>query len=183
MRNRKLFAAALAFALTIGGFVLSAQALDIDANMDVSLKDNLTNAANSQGKVFGYMKKNGEFHSLASAMSEATVQSDGKAHFSLGNFTVTGNTLRFGYAAADGANFTDAPVKLSADPLYSYTYDSQNFYTLDFPNESFDGSIEIVTVGSPLPASTVTLIVALGAAAAMLLYFNRRKQVRISEQA
>jgi len=114
-------------------------------------------------------------------MSEAGKEGD-KAVFPLGSFT-SGEAIQFGYATTDGQNFSAAPVKVASDPGYSYSYDSQNFYTLDFAGSTFDGNIEIIAVGSPLPASTVTLLVALGAAAAMLLYFNRRKQVRISGQA
>lgn len=183
MRNKTLFAAAVAFVMAIGGAALSAaDSMDLVAKMDVSLKNNLTSAAEQEGKDFGYKKQQtGEFHSLSSAMNAAT-ENGGKATIQLGTFN-SGEKIQFGYATADGNDFTAAPVKVASDPGYSYSYDPQSFYTLDFSNSAFDGSLEIVAVGSPLPASTVTLIVALGAAAAMLLYANRRKQVRISEQA
>lgn len=181
MKNKTLFAAALAFVMTIGGFALSAQEGTLSVKMDVSLKDNLTSAATQSGKVFGYKMENGGFQSLSSAMSS---QSGSKVTFSLGTFT-TGDAIQFGYASGEGQDFVAAPVslKVASDPGYSYSYNPANFYPLDFSNSEFDGNIELVPVGTPLPASTVTLLVALGAAAAMLLYYNRRKQVRISGQA
>ena len=182
MRNRTLFAAALAFVLTIGGLALSAQetTMDIVAKMDVNLKDNLTSAATGETS-FGYKKQGGGFYSLSSAMESATIE-NGKAVVQLGNFS-SGEEIQFGYASSDeGNDFTAAMVKVASDPGYSYTYNSDSFYKLDFSNSAFDGNIEIYPIGAPLPAQTVTLLVALAAAAALLLYNNRRKQ-RISGQA
>ena len=180
--KKTLFAAALAFVMTIGGFALSAQdAKSFVANMDVSLRDNLTSNATQLEKDFGYKKEGGGFYSLSSAMN--TAAKDGKVSFLLGTFT-PGDAIKFGYASSgSGSDFVDAPVKVASDPGYSYTYNTGTFYTLDFPGEAYDGTIEVDIIGAPLPASSVTLLVALGAAAAMLLYFNRRKQVRISGQA
>lgn len=192
--KKTFFAAALAFVMTIGGFALSAQdAKSFVANMDVSLKNNLTSNAAQLDKNFGYMLRKtvevqeGEevkevfsfqFYSLSDAMKAAA--EDGKVSFPLGTFT-PGDAIKFGYGS--GSDFVDAPVKVASDPGYSYTYNTGTFYTLDFPGEAYDGTIEVDIIGAPLPASSVTLLVALGAAAAMLLYFNRRKQVRISGQA
>ena len=183
MRNKSLFAVAAAFVLTLGGVALSAQdSMDIVAKMDVNLKNNLTAKATETGKSFGYIKNGGGFYSLSSAMAAATTDSDGKASIQLGNFT-SGEAIQFGYAAENGSGFNAAQVRVSSDPGYSYTYNPESFYTLDFSNSAFDGNIEIFALGTPLPASTVTLLVALAAAAGLLLYNNRRKQVRASSQA
>lgn len=182
MRNKSLFAAAVAFVLTLGGVALSAQdSMDIVAKMDVSLKDNLTTKATQTGKNFGYLKDGAGFYSLAEAMAAATT-ADGKASVQLGNFSDR-DAIQFGYAAEDGSGFTPASVKVASDPGYSYTYNPESFYTLDFSNSAFDGNIEIFPLGTPLPASTVTLLVALAAAAALVLLNSRRKQVRASGQA
>ena len=155
--------------------------MDIAVKMDVSLKDNLTTKAAQTGKNFGYLKNGGGFFSLSSAMEAASTEG-GKASVQLGSFS-NGDAIQFGYAAEDGSGFTAAAVKVSSDPGYSYTYNPESFYTLDFSNSAFDGNIEIFPLGTPLPASTVTLLVALAAAAALILFNSRRKQVRASVQA
>jgi len=81
---------------------------------------------------------------------------------------------------ASGAG--NSSISVAGDPLYYAGYDSESFYQLDFSEDPFNGNVEILVMGEPLPASTVTLIAALGLAAAFLLYKNRRQQA-FAEQA
>ena len=76
----------------------------------------------------------------------------------------------------------NSSITVAGDPLYYAGYNSDSFYQLDFSEDPFNGNIEILVMGEPLPASTVTLIVALGLAAAFLLYRNRRQRA-LAEQA
>ena len=76
----------------------------------------------------------------------------------------------------------NSSITVAGDPLYYAGYNSDSFYPLDFSEDPFNGNIEILGMGEPLPASTVTLIVALGLAAAFLLYHNRRQRA-LTEQA
>ena len=76
----------------------------------------------------------------------------------------------------------NSSISVSADPLYYAGYNSDSFYQLDFSEDPFNGNIEILVMGEPLPPTTVTLIAALGLAAAFLLYKNRKQQA-IAEQA
>ena len=80
---------------------------------------------------------------------------------------------------ASGGN---SSISVAGDPLYYAGYNSDSFYQLDFSEDPFNGNIEILVMGEPLPPSTVTLIVALGLAAAFLLYKNRKQQA-VAEQA
>ena len=92
--------------------------------------------------------------------------------------------ITFGYGSEeDSSQFTPRTVTLNvnADPGYYTGYKSEGFFHLDFSENPFDGAIEIMVMGEPLPPSTVTLLVALGAGALLLLYKNRR--TRGAEQA
>ena len=75
----------------------------------------------------------------------------------------------------------NSSITVAGDPLYYAGYNSDSFYQLDFSEDPFNGNIEILVMGEPLPASTVTLIVALGLAAAFLLYRNRRQRALIEQ--
>ena len=185
MMKKHLFAAALACAIAFCGFALSAEdstTHSLTATMSVSLKNNLTTAAPEAKPVFGYRKQSGGFYSLNSILSSAIPSGD-SISISLDGFADE-DGIQFGYASDDaGSGFTHANVKVSSDPLFSYNYNPESFYALDFTNTAFDGNIEILNFGAPLPTSTVTLLIALSAAAGLLLYNNRRQRSRCSGQA
>lgn len=196
--SKTLFTAALAFVLSIGGFVVSAQAEDlststdpipwslvISAKDDVLLQKGLASIASKSGKDFGY-KVNGDggFTSLSDAIknAEAKRAADGdkvSATINLDNFS-SDTQIDFGYG--DEAGF-DSVLSVSGDAGFHAGYNTNGFYHLDFPKDPYDGTIEILVMGEPLPASTVTLLVALAAAAGLLLYNNRRTRARFSAQA
>ncbi len=201
--SKTLFTAALAFVLSIGGFVMSAQAEDAQNQtvsepsaeaglwqLVVSAKDEtLLNkglkaiAVNSNEKSFGY-KVGSEFTSLSEAMEKPSlVTGDDKvsATFKLGNFSPEAQ-LQFGYGDENVFDAISAPLKVSSDAGFHAGYNIDSFYQLDFEKDPFNGKIEIL-IGEPLPASTVTLLVALAAAAGLLLYNNRRARARFSAQA
>ena len=186
---KTLFTAALALVLMIGGFALSAAdesssaVANLIAKIDVDLKDNLINST-PEGKSFGYFLSNGEFTSLATALDAATPSKEsGKATFSLGSFSSDQSIIAFGYGSGKNeTGFTGVSVEVVSDPLYYSGYDADGFYHLDFSEDPFDGTIEVLVLGEPLPSSTVTLLVGLAAVAAFLLY-NNRKRMRSLEQA
>ena len=118
------------------------------------------------------------------------------ASIPLGKFK-QGQTFQFGIGTSENdfvpisiasvkelksSNAGNSSISVAGDPLYYAGYNSDSFYQLDFSEDPFNGNIEILVMGEPLPASTVTLIVALGLAAAFLLYNNRRQRA-FAEQA
>ena len=164
----------------------------------LSLSEKLTRLSTSRedGKSFGILKNGTTFIPLQSPAVVETVDKLDVSSISLGKFE-QGQTFQFGFANADGSGFepyagvqsvkaiqqtTDSKVLVAGDPLYYAGYNSDSFYQLDFSEDPFNGNIEILVMGEPLPASTVTLLVALGLAAAFLLYKNRRQRV-CAEQA
>ena len=186
--NKTLFTAALALVLSISGFVGSLQAdennslqkyagssshsiknLEIIGNQsssDMTLTVNLVKAADVESSKFGsYLDDH--FVLLGEA---ATAE------------IPYGEPIRFGYSS-NGSVFNPGTVTLnvSSDPGYYAGYQPDGFFHLDFSEDPFNGRIEILIMGEPLPASTVTLLVALGAGALLLLYKNRRG--RNAEQA
>ena len=208
--NKTLFAAFFACALTLGAFTASAEDFNPQSKLTfnegkftssvpshlkviavskdkTSLADNLTKAVNlaPEDTSFGYKLNDNKFVSLSDAMKDISVVDSGEgsaAAFKLGDFSA-GDTFQFGYAAAsDGSDFKSV-LTVASDPGYYTGYNPDSFYTLDFAEDPFDGKIEILVMGEPLPASTVTLLVALGAAAALLLYHNKRSQLRVADQA
>jgi len=170
-----------------------------------TLSEKLTSyitSARSDGMVFGYKMNNGtgDVFVPLEVSSVSDVETVGKldaASLHLGNFE-QGQTFQFGFANEDGTGFTaivvqsvkdiksagatNSSITVAGDPLYYAGYNSDSFYQLDFAEDPFNGNIEILVMGEPLPASSVTLIVALGLGAAFLLYNNRRQRVR-TEQA
>ena len=160
---------------------------------DVNLSDNLSAVSGTDGgKTLGYTRNGGDFISLAKAVDEAKVVTvtstdDGetkKANVTtirLGDFT-EGDAIQLGYRDSEGFH-PYAPSKIEDDPGYYAGYNSENFFQLDFSQDPFDGMIEVLVMGEPLPASTVSLLVALGAGAVFLLYHNRRRRIGAVEQA
>ena len=197
--SKKFFMAALAGFLTVGAFALSAQeqktvdALTAKDNMrilaiaksnsNLKLADNLNaakNATTESGRKLGYYvvksgSVEGQFVSLSDAIQQ-DVTSDGQGQdiVTLGRFSAD-DTVQFGYQEGDVFHATPINV-LSSDPSYYTGYKAEGFYQLDFSETPFDGKIDVLVVGEPLPGSTVTLILSLGALAIFLGYTRRKQQ-------
>lgn len=201
--KKTLFTAALALVLSLGGFASFAQAqqtasdssaaweleLVVKAKNKTSLKKGLASLADNKKQSFGYKITVGnqeKFVSLSDILgSEVPVSTNEKgeaqATFKLGNFQKD-DALQFGFSNEDFST-TNSTLLVASDAGFYAKYDINTFYHEDFSKDPFDGQIDIYVMGEPLPASTVTLLVALAAAAAILLYNNRRTRVRLSEQA
>ena len=205
--KKSFFATALACALTIFGIAASAQdqqavafdegskvfssnvtkslSLLVATSSDVDLSEHLSAVSGGgAGRTFGYTKNGGGFVSLADAVNTAKVVSSGDANVTairLGDFSVN-DKIQFGYED-DGGFHPYSPFKIESDPGYYGGYNPDSFYQLDFSEDPFDGMIEILVVGEPLPTPVVTLIVALAAGALFLLYKNRRQRPVYTEQA
>lgn len=156
----------------------------------IGLSDFLNAMAYNGEREFGYMyegKEGSKFVSLAEVLSD--IKADGVASVSLGRKFERKDTIQFGYADKDGKNFRKAgvekieTVKVESDAGFHGGFDADSFFRLDFAEEPFDGNIELLVVGEPLPASTVTLLIALAAGAGFLLYSNRRQRASRIEQA
>lgn len=174
--------------------VLIANPVDASEN-PVKLSDFLTKAptftdGNGVDYHFGYLKtgtdNKTEFVPLSSFLSgiDKNAADDARvAAISLGSFK-RGETIQFGYADGSGNNFTATPVSSGGqgDALYYAGFDQDSFFKLDFSEDPFSGNIEILVMGEPLPPATVTLLIALAAGAAFLLYSKRRRE-RCAEQA
>ena len=159
-----------------------------------SLTEKLVSLSNYNGKSFGVMKNGSQFIPLGGASVE-TIGNLDVASVSLGKFE-PGESFQLGFANPDGSGFeayesvssvkdlqaAGKSVTVNGDPLYYAGYNADSFYHLDFAEDPFNGNIEVLVMGEPLPPSTVTLIVALGLGAAFLLYKNRRQRAR-AEQA
>jgi len=151
------------------------------AEPDYNLTEKLTTVLNSDaGKSMGYLVNPGtdneNFVSLSEAIPSLAVTSTkaGASIAQLGQFK-SGDNVQFGYKNGDEP-FVAAPISvLSSDSGYYAGYNSDSFYELDFSKMPFDGQIDILVVGEPLPSSSVTLIVSL-AALAIFVGFVRRKQ-------
>lgn len=198
--SKTLFTAALAFVLSIGGFVVSAQEeikLEKDyslvklvansGNVDMGLQESLTKSTSPSGDnvKFGYVQNDGNFVSLVDAMAAAQVvnsDSTKTSTYVLGKFQKN-DTFQFGYGNDTSFDAVTPTLRVAGDPLFNAGYNIDSFYQLDFDEDPFNGKIDILVMGEPLPASTVTLLVALAAAAGLLLYNNRRTRARFSAQA
>ena len=205
--KKTLFTAALAFVLSLGGFVLSAQdqdpvrlafsndsmklvvasKVDSDLTNGLSLLSGSTVTANFENKTspgkFGYKLNDGTFSSLAEKINEIKVDNATKtATIPLGEFK-DGDTYQFGFEDGDQFSPVGPTLEVASDPLFYGEFSSEGFYQLDFSKDPFNGMIEIYVMGEPLPASTVTMLVALAAAGAFLLYRNRKTRARVSAQA
>jgi hypothetical protein len=154
---------------------------------NMGLSDFLNAMAYSGDREFGYMRNDGtegsKFVSLANVL--ASIKADDVATVALEKFEKNA-TIKFGYADKDGKNFTPAgvkKVKVESDAEFHGGFDPDSFFRLDFAEEPFDGNIEVLVIGEPLPASTVTLLVALAAGAGLLLFSNRKQRALRTEQA
>ena len=202
--SKKFFMAALAGFLSVGAFALSAQeAQTVDSltardNMrilaiakstsDPKLADNLEaakNATTENGRKLGYYvvksgETEGQFVSLSEAIKQdVTTDAHGRDVVTLGRFSAD-DKVQFGYQENNLFHATPINV-LSSDPSYYAGYNAEGFYQLDFSEMPFDGKIDVLVVGEPLPSSTVTLILSL-AALAVFMGYSRRKQQRAAAQ-
>lgn len=194
--KKNLIVAALAGFLTVCGFAASAEDVTVStptmsvknpmrvlfiAKPEYNLTQKLTNAQTVvDGKTMGYIVNPGtssaNFVPLSTALSdvEVTQDSNGYSIAALGRFT-NGETIQFGYNTPAG--FKAAPISvLTSDSGYYAGYNPDSFYQLDFSEMPFDGKIDVLVVGEPLPGTTVTLILSLGALAIFLGYTRRKQQ-------
>ena len=201
--SKKFIMAALAGFLTVGAFAVSAddnQTVDsltakdnirilaiAKSSSNPRLADNLAaaKATTDEGAQAGYYvvkegQTEGSFVSLAEAIKQdVTTDEQGRDVVTLGRFS-QGDKVQFG--VKKNGEFTAAPINvLSSDPSYYAGYNAEGFYQLDFSEMPFDGKIDVLVVGEPLPSSTVTLILSL-AALAVFLGYTRRKQQRVAAQ-
>lgn len=194
--SKKFFMAALAGFLTVGAFALSAQeqetvgALTAKDNMRIlaiarpntNLATKLTTirGAAEDGRTRGYLVKSGTaetFVPLSEAISEnvaVSTDANGNELVSLGSFA-KGDSVQFGFQNAQGGFSPMSISVLSSDPAYYAGYNADSFYQLDFSEDAFDGQIDVLVMGEPLPSPTVTLILSL-AALALFMGYSRRKQ-------
>ena len=155
---------------------------------DIGLSSFLTTMATTSSgeKEFGYLQSDGsssKFVSLAEVLKSidaASVDKSKVASIPLGKFKKD-STFQFGYADKKGENFSS--VKIESEAGFHGSYDADSFFHLDFSEDPFDGRIEVIVVAQPLPASTVTLLVALVASAGFLLFKNRKQHARRIAQA
>ena len=203
--KKSFLTAALACVLSVGGLALFADDNGFSFDKDTgvlsskgaseSLRILVDNASGKlglsefmkprdDGKSFGYMLNGAsetgrKFVSLATLMSSIKTSGNTES-VSLGSFSKD-DTVQFGYASSDGSGFSS--VSIGSDAGFYSGIDTESFFKLDFSENPFDGNIEIMLMGEPLPASTVTLLIALAAGAGFLLYNNRRKRACGAEQA
>ena len=153
------------------------------AAKDDKLLNNLkTLAEQNDGKQFGFMV-DGNFVSLQSALETAedtTASNDGEAIVRLRKFSA--RNLQFGLQGETFEPFSGPTNTVTSDPFYG-GYNVDSFYSVDFAENPFDGMIDILVMGEPLPAPVVTLLVALAAGAAFLLFKNRKQRAFRIEQA
>ena len=181
--KKTLFTAALACALTVFGLALSAQdnpqettteSHPITFKSTVSQKIMLQASGAVSDVNFAIQYNNG------SEPVSLVAQTEGDPRvFALGQFKA-GDTFQLGTVSNN--EFVPFPSVL-AEPGYYISIDENSFYSQDFSENPFNGYIEVLVMGEPLPASTVTLIVALAAGAAFLLYKNRKPRAFRAEQA
>ena len=179
--KKTLFTAALACALTVFGLALSAQDNPQETSSEshpiafkstVSQKIMLQASGAVSDVDFAIQYNNG------SEPVSLVAQTEGDPRvFALGQFKA-GDTFQLGTVS----NNEFVPF-VSSEPGYYISIDENSFYSQDFSENPFDGYIEVLVMGEPLPASTVTLIVALAAGAAFLLYKNRKPRAFRAEQA
>jgi len=177
--------------------------LDTAEKADGKLKLSQKLANYIEGKSFGIMMTDDSdpenikttFTSLGDLSDVERAGDLDVAFLPLGKFK-EGQTFQFGIYSGEGdfepitiasvkalkSSGGNSSISVSGDPLYYAGYNSDSFYQLDFSEDPFNGNLEILIMGEPLPPSTVTLISALGLAAAFLLYKNRKQQAA-AEQA
>ena len=199
--NKKFIMAALAGVMTVCGFTLSAEdpviiekgqveSLDAKAKMRIvaiarpntNFTEKLTTVRGDTegGLTRGYLIKSGSsetfvpLSSVIPASMNVSKDATGNELVSLGRFE-QGDTIQFGFKDENGFSPMQISV-LSSDPAYYAGYNADSFYQLDFSEDEFDGRIDVLVVGEPLPSSTVTLILSLAALAVFMGYARRKQQ-------
>ena len=162
------------------------------SNSATDLASLLTSAksyTSEDGRTLGYLlSKNGAktFVSLADAIGNNQVREPDGYKFNvveLGKFDKN-DSVKFGLGDPDNPEaFKEASINVlnNSDALYRTGYNAESFYQLDFSEVPFDGKIDVLVVGEPLPGSTVTLLLSL-AALAVFMGYARRKQQRAAVQ-
>lgn len=197
--NKKFFMAVLVGFLSICAFAVSAQDNNSltakhrvrilafsngKANLTDKLKSVQSALTEKDGRVMGYLVNAGKdderFVSLAGAIPQEGLPKDAaeEEFLMLGHFKKD-DTIQFGYQQGD--QFSSINVLNNSDALYRADYKAEGFYQLDFSEMPFDGKIDVLVVGEPLPGSTVTLILSL-AALALFMGYTRRRQQRAAVQ-
>jgi len=146
------------------------------------LLDNLQTYADREvdGKRYGFLA-DGQFVSLQTALKSTEDSSSNVVR--LKKFSAQNLQFGIGSDSSDFKAFSGVPSDVSADPQFYGGYNADSFYSVDFAENPFDGLIDILVMGEPLPAPAVTLIIALAAGAALLFFKNRKQRAVRSEQA
>ena len=186
--SKKFIMAALAGLLSVCGIAASAddapEALTptkavkilIAAVPDYNLEENLEQTESVSGlKNLGYTVNGGEFVSLSDATKVLSTSEQNGDVVLLGHFE-KGDKVQLGYKDGNNQFVVSTINVLSSDPSYYAGYNSEGFYQLDFSEMPFDGKIDVLVVGEPLPSSTVTLILSLAALAVFMGYARRKQQ-------
>ena len=193
--KKTFLTAALACVLSVfGGFTLSAD--EIDALVDKFISENAPGLSASKvekiksharkyaGKVdmnkymkaksvisnkkgLGYKMNNNDLGSLATLLDAID---SGDEAFPIGTFGQD-DLLQLENAGA-GNGF----VSIGSDSGFHSGMDTDTFFKLDFPEDPFDGRIEVLVAGEPLPSPAVSLLIAFAAGAAFLYHNDRRKR-------
>lgn len=199
--KKSFLTAALACVLSIGGIALCAQenGFLFDQETGVlssqSASDVLNIVKKNSGKLslteimkprakdgasFGYLftrDGNTEFVPLSDLVDSLQTNGDTES-ISLNDFNA-GDTVQFGYAKTDGSGFSS--VSIGSDAGFYTGMDTDSFFKLDFSENPFDGNIEVLVMGQPLPPATVTLLIALAAGAGLLFLHNRRNRAHAEQ--
>ena len=83
------------------------------------------------------------------------------------------NVMDFSVPVYKDIDYRDKMVVVNSENNLFAGYNTDTFYNIDFAEEPFDGRIEVLVMGEPLPSGIVSLFIAAGIAG--LLYFRRNK--------
>ena len=83
------------------------------------------------------------------------------------------NAIDFSVPVYKDIDYQDKTYIVNSENDIFAGYNTDMFYNIDFAEDPFDGRIEVLVLGEPLPSGTVSLFMAAGIAG--LLYFRRNK--------
>ena len=158
------------------------------AAKDDQLLNNLQELAKKDygdNKHLGFLADD-HFVSLQSALEtveDTSAEKVGESVIRLRKFSAQNLQFGIGSSSSDFTPFPGVASDVNADPQFYGGYNADSFYSVDFAENPFNGMIDILVMGEPLPAPAVTLIIALAAGAALLLYKNRKQRGVCVEQA
>ena len=89
------------------------------------------------------------------------------------------NVMDFSVPVYKDIDYRDKMYVVTSENNLFAGYNADEFYRLDFAEDPFDGRIEVLVMGEPLPSGTVSLFIAAGIAG--LLYFRRNKLTPINQ--